>query len=329
MKAIKTLVMSCMVLCCGVSCKNASSVQNRGGVDSTAIVPVRFNADSAMAYVEAQCAFGARVPNTAAHKACGDYIVKKFEALGMQVNEQETQMKAWDGKVLEVRNIVAAYRPALKRRIVLAAHYDSRPWCDQDADSSKHREPVMAANDGASGVAVMLEVARQLKDIDDSLGVDFVCFDAEDYGAPYWGKEMEDEADWCMGSRYWAQHLPEGYRPELGILLDMVGGENTVFKLEYFSMRYAQEVVARVWAAAETVGAGKYFVKADGGAVTDDHVEVNRHGGFPMIDIIGVEGDSFPQTWHTVNDVPEHISTEVLGAVGETMMQVIYELNRE
>lgn len=312
-----------------VSCKSGSSTAGAESTDSVALAPATFSADSAFAYLKAQCDFGARVPGTEAHQRCGDYIVKTFKALGLSVEEQTTTVTAWDGKRLNVRNIIASYLPDAEERIVLAAHWDSRPWADEDPDSSKHHEPVMAANDGASGVAVLMEVARHLAEIKPAVGIDFVCFDAEDYGAPYWGKGDDEGKDWCLGSQYWsAQAQASGYRARYGILLDMVGGMDARFCREGFSLKYAESTVQRLWETAKTVGATSVFVDADGGWATDDHVPMNEVAGVPTVDVVPYIANaerSFGATWHTTSDTPDHISSETLRLVGQTLLQMIFE----
>lgn len=290
------------------------------------VAPVEFVADSALALVREQCSFGPRVPGSEASKKCGDWIVKSFTDLGLSVSEQKTTVTGWDGKAIPCRNITAQWKPEIQRRVVIFTHWDSRPWADQDPDSTQHRQPVMAANDGASGVAVMLELARHLDKLNPNVGVDFVCFDVEDYGAPYWSGKSSEEDGWCLGSQYWATHLPAGYvKPEYGILLDMVGGAGTHFRYEYNSRRYAESIVARVWAAARNAGAEDYFLDEDGLATIDDHVPVNKNTGIPTIDVIGDNGKGFPATWHTISDTPENISPDVLKAVGQTLLQLLYE----
>lgn len=329
---MKRLFFFSFLLCCilVVGCKNQQSPAAATDTDTVAVTVVKFNADSAFASIEAQCAFGPRVPNSAAHKACGDYISARFKALGLHVTEQAADLKAWDGQVLHSRNIIAAYRPELADRILLCAHWESRPWADADPDSANHRQPVMAANDGASGVAVMLEVARLLNELKPEFGVDFICFDAEDYGIPYWAEAQDghDGSDWCLGSQYWAAHphVP-GYKAHFGILLDMVGGADARFCFEGFSMRYARDVMVRVWDAAQRADAGNLFVPTEGGYAQDDHLPINEVAGIPTIDIIPcIEGEhTFGTTWHTVNDTPEHISRETLRGVGQTLVQFLSE----
>lgn len=311
-------------------CKNQNQASAGQDTDTIAVTQVQFNADSAYASVVAQCDFGPRVPGSAAHDRCGDYIVARFKALGLTVSEQRADQKAWDGKVLHTRNIIAAYRPELADRIIICTHWESRPWADADPDSSLHRQPVMAANDGASGVAVMLEVARKLEELKPELGIDFICFDSEDYGIPYWAEtdDVADGSDWCLGSQYWAAHphVPS-YKARFGILLDMVGGRDARFCFEGISMRYASEVMVHVWDAAGRAGASQLFLAEQGGYAQDDHVPMNEVAGIPTIDIIPyVEGEhTFGATWHTTQDTPENISRETLKGVGQTLLQFLSE----
>ena len=311
-------------------CKNQNQASAGQDTDTIAVTQVQFDADSAYASVVAQCDFGPRVPGSAAHDRCGDYIVARFKALGLSVSEQRTDQKAWDDKVLHTRNIIAAYRPELADRIIICTHWESRPWADADPDSSLHRQPVMAANDGASGVAVMLEVARKLEELKPELGIDFICFDSEDYGMPYWAEtdDVADGSDWCLGSQYWAAHphVP-GYKARFGILLDMVGGRDARFCFEGISMRYASEVMVHVWDAAGRAGASQLFLAEQGGYAQDDHVPMNEVAGIPTIDIIPyVEGEhTFGATWHTTQDTPENISRETLKGVGQTLLQFLSE----
>lgn len=297
-------------------------------LDADTATAVAFSADTAMAFLKAQCDFGARTPGSEAHKQCGDYIVAQFRRFGLEVLEQTAPLKMWDGKTFQCRNLIAQYKPEATERIVLCAHYDSRPWCDHDKDEAKHNQPVMAANDGASGVAVLLEVARKLSELNPSVGIDFVCFDLEDYGAPQNTPGAPgDGSDWCVGSRYWSENPHrEAYAPVFGVLLDMVGGRGARFAHEYYSMQHAAPVVARVWAAARTAGFGDVFVNEQGGAVTDDHLNLNA-AGIPTADIISYYGEQggFGPTWHTADDTPENIDPATLRAVGQTLLQMLAE----
>lgn len=290
-----------------------------------------FSADSAYQFCQQQCDFGPRTMNSAAHDECEAWIIGKFQQYGLTVTTQKAVLTGYDGTPLKSTNITASYRPELTDRILICAHWDSRPWADNDPDEANWHKPVMAANDAASGVGVMLEVARTL---DLPVGVDFVCFDAEDWGTPQWAESTGADGDtWALGAQHWAAQykaLAPDARPHyrFGILLDMVGGEGGRFYQEGMSLHYAHAVVKKVWAAARTAGFGSYFPKDEGGAITDDHLPVNQVAGIPCIDLIPYYPDcqqsSFGPTWHTVDDTMEHLDRNTLQAVGQTLIQVLY-----
>ena len=319
--------------------KNADSkVQNIEETEEVAKVnPVgpSFNADSAYAFTKAQCDFGPRDMNSRGHDLCGEWIVSKFKEYGCKVTTQTATLAGYDGTKLRSRNIMASINPEATTRILLCAHWDSRPWADNDPDSANWRKPILAANDAASGVAVMLELARIIgkskdeKAFNKQLGIDFVCFDAEDWGTPQWADVADNADSWALGAQYWSKNLPQGYEARYGILLDMVGGVGAKFYREGMSMQYAPEIVKKVWRAAREVGFGSYFPKEDGGVITDDHVPVNQFAKIPTIDIIPYYADcqqsSFGPTWHTLADNIENIDKNTLKAVGQTLVQVIYK----
>ena len=294
-----------------------------------------FSADSAYAFCEEQCNFGPRTMNSKAHDDCEQWIISKFQQYGMSVIPQKTLLKGYDGTMLKSTNIIASYKPELASRILLCAHWDSRPWADNDPDEANWHKPVMAANDGASGVAVMLEVARQIdvctKQNPDTLalGVDFICFDAEDYGYPQWETVNDPGDTFALGAQYWSANLhKDGYTARFGILLDMVGGQGAHFYQEYMSKQYAGSVVDKVWKAASVVGYGSFFPMKDGVGITDDHIPVNTVAKIPCVDVIpyypDCEQSSFGPTWHTVNDDMAHIDRTTLQAVGQTVIQVLF-----
>lgn len=337
---IRKIIFGLAVMAMFSSCKSSGGQQggqtenNSQEQTSTGMASCpTFMADSAMLFINDQCQFGPRVTGTEAHQLCGDYIVEKFKAYGTQVTEQKAELTAYDGTKLPGRNIIASINPEAEHRLMFCAHWDCRPWADNDADEANHHTPILAANDAASGVAVMLEMARQIQQSPISnLGVDFICFDAEDWGMPQW-EDRDDSSDggWCLGSKYWAQHPHvSGYWAQFGILLDMVGGRGATFAKESYSCYYAQPVVDMTWDVASRLGYGNIFQKREGGAVTDDHVQVNQFSGIPCIDIIpnyqGNVSSSFGPTWHTVNDTPENIDTNVLKAVGQTLLQIVYNI---
>ena len=303
-------------------------------------VTIEFNADSAYAFCAAQCAFGPRTMNSEAHDRCASWIQQQFQRYGYDVTLQQADLRGYDGTVLHATNIIAAApsasveRAAVSQqpsssssRILICAHWDSRPWADNDPDSANWRKPVMAANDGASGVAVMLELARLLQQHDSAaVAVDFVCFDAEDWGVPQWSDAAGADS-WALGSQYWSANNPKSY--DYGILLDMVGGQGAKFYREGYSMEHAATIVDKVWQAASAAGYGSTFVNKEMGYITDDHVPVNEKAGIPCIDIINHYPDcrqsSFGPTWHTVSDDMQHLDRNTLRAVGQTLVQLIYQ----
>lgn len=286
-----------------------------------------FEADSAYAYVANQVAFGPRVPNSKAHKQCGDYLAAELTRFGAQLYVQEANLKAYDGTLLEARNLIGSYNPEQSKRVLLFAHWDSRPYSDHDPDPANLRKPLEGADDGASGVGVLLEIARQLGQQAPNIGVDILFCDAEDYGTPEFVDDYQPDT-WCLGSQFWAKnpHV-KNYKAEFGILLDMVGGKGATFFREFQSMRSAAPIVQMVWSKARDLGYGKYFINADGGAITDDHQYVISGRGIPSIDIINYDPDTetgFASYWHTQKDNMDNIDRETLKAVGQTVLEVIY-----
>lgn len=287
-----------------------------------------FNADSAYSYIQAQADFGPRVPNTAAHQACGNYLAAQLEKFGAKVYNQFADLVAYDNSILKARNIIGVYNPDSRRRVLLCAHWDSRPYADQDPKKKNHREPILGVNDGASGVGVLLEVARQLQKQAPQIGIDIIFFDAEDYGRPYFYKGPYKQDTWCLGSQYWGRvpHVA-GYNARYGILLDMVGGKNSTFYQELFSKRTAGKQTEHIWNTAHRLGFGSLFPKEEGTEVTDDHVYVQTLRGIPCVDIINYDPQcdtGFGDFWHTLDDNMEIIDRATLTAVGQTVLEVIY-----
>jgi len=305
-----------------VACKNGTPTETVYEQQSP-----DFNVDSAYTYIAAQCAFGPRVMNSAAHDSCAVYIAEKFKSFGASVVNQDAEGTLYDGTKVQMRNIIASFGLDNPVRIIVCSHWDSRPWADHDVSADNHRTPIDGANDGASGVGVMLEIARQIQQKMPAVGVDFICFDAEDCGTPEWDDQGGDHsATWCLGSQYWAgKYHVDGYTARYGILLDMVGGSNCVFEKEAYSMAYAPSIVDKVWSKAIRLGYGDLFKNVQGGGVTDDHVQVNM-SGIPCIDIIARDANenTFCKTWHTMNDNVSNINKQTLKAVGQTVMEVIY-----
>ena len=311
--------------------KNVNDLTETEEEEKASPVGPDFNADSAYAFTQAQCDFGPRDMNSKGHEECGAWIVAKFKGYGCKVTTQEADLKGYDGTTLKSTNIMAQYNPGATTRILLCAHWDSRPWADNDPDSANWHKPMLAANDAASGVAVMLEIARLLQKnaLPSGFGVDFVCFDAEDWGTPQWEANQDASGDsWALGAQHFAANLPQGYEARYGILLDMVGGMNAKFYKEGISNQYAPEIVKKVWRAARQAGFGSYLPRQEGGMITDDHIPLNQKAGIPTIDIIPYYPDcqqsSFGPTWHTLADNMDNIDRNTLKAVGQTVIQVLF-----
>jgi len=288
-----------------------------------------FKADSAYDYIAQQVAFGPRVPGSEASQNTLKFLVTKLKSYGWTVTEQPFTAFRYDGKKLQGTNIIAQFQPAVAKRLLLAAHWDARSIADKD--SVRKNEPIDAANDGASGVGVLLEIARNLYETKSkpAVGVDIVLFDLEDHGEPndYTGEHKLNS--WALGSQHWAANLvPANYRPYYGILLDMVGGKGAMFPHEGSSMQYAPGIVRSVWATAADLGYGKLFIDQDAFGISDDHTAVNEIAKIQMIDMIDLRasngGFEFGSFHHTHADNLENIDKSTLKAVGQTLLQVLY-----
>ena len=292
-----------------------------------------FSSDSAYAYIERQMAFGPRVPNSQAHMQCAVWLIEQLKAFGAEVELQKGFMPDYKGDNQQIYNIIGHFTPSHQgegrggaSRILLGAHYDTRPWCDEEDDYSDRFYNVPGANDGASGVGVLLEVARQLGQKDSlKTPVDIIFFDCEDMGTPrvYTGAEREDT--WCLGSQLWATNYAKNQSAvySFGIILDMVGAPDAVFPLEMYSTQYASNYQHQIWRAAEQLGYGSMWVKQQSYPITDDHYYINYIAGIPCVDVIHYDirnATGFPHWWHTRNDNMDNISKSTLQAVGEVVM---------
>jgi len=325
-KTILTLLILLVLFACNSNGNNSSfnSKKNVSEISQKEIYIPAFNRDSAFLFLKNQCDFGPRVPNTVAHRAAAGYLVNQLKRFGAEVIEQDANLIAYDGTVLKAKNIIGVFYPEKTDRVILFAHWDSRPFADYDPDPANHRKPVMGANDGASGVAVLLEIARLLQQHEPAVGVDIVFLDAEDYGTPSFAPSNKQDT-WCLGAQYWGRNPHYNVKPRYGILLDMVGGANPVFKMDKTSLRMAPDILKKVWGTASKLGYGDYFQNQQGGDLIDDHVYINALTGIPTIDIIDYSNErGFPETWHTVNDTPENIDPNTLEMVGKTVTKVIY-----
>jgi glutaminyl-peptide cyclotransferase len=307
------------------SCKDDGTTKNGIGPETLKVetfkpVAPDFSADSAYRFIEQQLAFGPRIPGTPAHAACAEWLVNQFKAYGAEVMVQTAQVEDRTKKTLTIKNIIASYNPASANRVMVTAHWDSRPVADKDGKSPA--APVPGANDGASGVAILLEAARQFSQKAPAIGVDLILWDAEDNGA------YEDNDSWCLGSQYWAKHPHKaGYRARYGINLDMVGAKDARFTKDGYSLQNARKETEHVWSIAAQLGYGNYFSGAfTDFASIDDHYFVMSGAGIPMVEVIDrnlTTGEFFPH-WHTTTDNIEAIDKATLKATGQVVLEVLY-----
>jgi Zn-dependent M28 family amino/carboxypeptidase len=311
------------------SCYDSKKNTNKNIIkkEADSVTLPNFNQDSAFHFVKMQTDFGPRVPNTEAHKKCAQFLQDKLEEYCNKVAVQSFIANTYDGVKINGKNIIGSFSPEKQKRILLAAHWDSRPFADHDTNPANKETPIDGANDGASGVGVLLEIARQLKERTPEIGVDIILFDAEDWGTR--NSQNETGGDWwCLGSQHWAKNPhTANYKADFGILLDMVGAPNAKFLQEGVSMHYAARIVAKVWSKAFKFGFKDYFLNTAGNRITDDHFYVNKIAKIPMIDIIhqdNTTGTGFTSTWHTLQDNIDSIDKYTLFVVGTTVLAVVY-----
>lgn len=333
---LRKTALLCTVAMFAVSCEDTpkdqpetAPVKSPTEVPKTQLVKTpAFNPDSAYDYIARQVEFGPRVPNTEAHKKCARWLQDELKALDLEVSVQEATVTAYNGVDLNIYNIMGRYKPEAKDRILLCAHWDSRPYADRDTE--QRNKPIDGANDGASGVGVLMELARaiQTDSLKPNIGFDIILFDAEDYGKPEASMMGQSNDSWCLGSQYWSNNIPfEDYQPRYGILLDMVGAGNAVFPKEGASLHFAPRIVHKVWTIAAAMNYKDYFVSFEGNPITDDHVYLNSIGKIPTIDIIHYEmaRNDFGKFHHTHDDNMDIINKGTLRVVGEVVLQVIYQ----
>ena len=313
---------------CSDTSKKSKQKKESKTSETVKIVVPNFNQDSAYIFVADQVKFGPRVPGTKANLDCAKYLTNTMKRFTSHVQVQKFNARVYNGKVLAGQNIIASFKPESKNRILLCAHWDSRPYADHDPDKSNANTPIDGANDGASGVGVLLEIARQLSKSQPKAGIDIILFDLEDYGEPQ-GIQSRQEDNWALGSQYWAKNPHKiNYNARFGILLDMVGASDALFTQERTSMYFAPDIMRKVWNKAESIGYGNYFSTEETGAILDDHLYVNQILGIPTIDIIHYDPSTktgFFKHWHTVNDNIDVIDPATLKVVGQTVLAVIFE----
>ena len=271
-----------------------------------------FNEQTAFEYLEKQCAFGPRNPGSDGHQKCLAFLIAELKKSTDHVETQQfTQMLPVQSKMADMTNVIAHFGTG-SSPVILCAHWDTRPVADEDPDPSRHHEPILGANDGASGVAVLLEMARLFKSSPPPVPVDIVLFDGEDAGIGH------DPDSWCLGSKFYSESPKVKRFARFAVLLDLIGDQDQHLPVEYYSKTYAPHVVDRVWGIAESLGISA-FSRDIGTAVVDDHLNLLR-AGIPTVDIIDFD---YPY-WHTMGDTPEHCSEESLGNIGRVLVQLIY-----
>lgn len=315
------LAIVCFSACSGDGSEDRLNFGNRGRE-----VPA-FEADTAFKFVQQQVDYGPRNPGSEGHRLTKSYLIGKLvEYAGERsVFAQHFTHAGYEGDTLQLTNMIAAFNPTASDRIMLCAHWDTRPRAEEDMENPE--KPIPGADDGASGVAVLLELARLLEDNPPPIGVDIILFDGEDYG------HKNDMENYFLGSRYWANNPPvESYKPRFGILLDMVGGKGAQFPKERNSYRIAPALVNEIWSIAQEKGYPDIFIDREGSAISDDHMVINRILNIPTIDIIRhdppeTDGDGtvrFPSYWHTQKDSMDIIDRKTLEAVGSVLAELIY-----
>ncbi|MDN3202934.1 M28 family peptidase [Algoriphagus sediminis] len=303
--------------------------QESATVEETVAKPYpKFNADSAYAFIQKQVDFGPRVPMTQGHRDTKNWLIEKFEGYGFSVQTQDFEAPTYDGQTWELSNIIASYNPEATKRIMLSAHYDTRRIADKD--SERMNEAIDGANDGGSGVGVLVEVARVIGtgDLKPDVGIDIILFDGEDDGEPEFSTiRNNQQVWWCLGSQHWARnkHVPN-YSAYYGILVDLVGAQGARFYREGFSRQYASGILKKVWDNAAKIGHGDFFMPKDSPEIIDDHFFVNDWGNIPMVNIIEFSPDfGFGSYHHTHSDNMDIISKRPLQAVGETVLYTVYQ----
>ncbi|MAO72090.1 MAG: glutamine cyclotransferase [Flavobacteriales bacterium] len=285
-----------------------------------------FNVDSAYHFIQKQVDFGPRVISSKPWENCSIWLKQKFLKYTPNVIVQEAPTTTYDGKKHTLKNIIATFSPDKKNRVALFAHWDSRHIADHDTENQN--TPILGANDGGSGVGVLIELARQFSIKEPKIGIDIILFDAEDYGQPENSEYAYMPDSWCLGSQHWSKTPHKAhYTARYGILLDMVAGKNATFYLEGYSNYFASSILQKVWKRGHKLGYGKHFVYENSPQIIDDHLYVNTLAHIPTIDIIEFDPSTenkFNKHWHTHGDNMDNIDKNTLKAVGQTLMEVLY-----
>lgn len=327
LKAAVILLLSGISACNGGKNKTKEESEEQVSKQPVSSRPNLFDADSAYLYIQNQVDFGPRVPNSESHRKCGNWLEQMLAKWTDTVYVQNFKAKSYTGASWNGKNVIGVFNPKSTDRLLLCAHWDTRPMADQDPDNPT--TPADGACDGGSGVGVLLEIARQFHKNRPDAGIDIIFFDLEDGGS----NDGSVERSWCLGSQHWAKnpHVTD-YRAKNGILLDMVGAKNAMFAREEMSARFDNDFLSRVWQTGTNLGYGQYFINFNKAGITDDHVYISYEGKVPTIDIIEYNpktSSGFGDYWHTHKDNMSIIDKQTLTAVGKTVIQVVWNAEAE
>ncbi len=316
-----------LIVACACKSDKPKNNSNSPAVTIEKLSIPAFNADSAYLFTSEQVQLGPRVPGTEAHKRAIEYYRKKLSAYGAQVKLQTFSSKRFDGLELKGTNIIASFNPKKKKRFLLAAHWDSRYKAEKEKDPKMANKAIDGADDGATGVAVLLEIARQVKNNPlKEVGLDIVLFDLEDQGKN--GSDPKNTETWGLGAQYWAKNLARTAKPRVGLLLDMVGAKGAVFPKEGYSLDNAKAYTDKIWRLARGMGFGHLFIDQRGGSITDDHYFVMKYAKIPMVNIIHMKPNGqFGDYHHTHNDNMDIVDKNTLKATGQTALAVLYHFH--
>ena len=313
-----------VIICCLAACqsdldKKISQLQEVELTDSD----IPFNGDSALSFVAKQVDFGPRVPNLPSHSSCANYLTNKLSSYGLTVEVQKAEVDNFRGDSLSLRNIIAQYQPQHKTRIALISHWDTRPYADRETDLAQQKMLPDGANDGGSGTAIMLEIARLTQKADVDLGIDFFFFDGEETGPPeYDAFYVQAMNSYCLGSQYYCEHQLIAMDQEAGILLDIVGGHEAKFTLEHHSVDQAYNAMLTFWALGHNLGFDQYFIEEKTRFIgNDDHIVLHKCSDVPIFALIEYDASrqSYNTHQHKMSDNLGNVSKESLYRVGSTL----------
>lgn len=323
-RIVKYLVSFLLLATILVACKSDPVTTPVEDIKTSRRKVPKFDQEKAYQLVQKQVDFGPRYPGTEAHKNLISYLTSELKKYTDKVIEQDFEVDFLDEKNVSATNIIGIINPKVKKRILLGAHFDTRKIAEKDDDPAMQNKPILGADDGGSGVAVLLEIARLIKENGIDIGVDIILFDAEDNG--------QDGEGWCLGSEYWAKnpHVAN-YKAEFGILVDLVGAKNAEFGKEENSMSGARSYVNKIWTLANRMSYSNYFIDMNPGPVMDDHVNVMLYRKIPMVDIINMSKlngrQGFGHYHHTHDDNMDIIDKNTLRAVGKVVTATLYNFN--